>query len=157
MWRHAFAIGLTLSVLLLCSLTFVKRAEVGERLGWTEPEPVLVFVIPDRDSASRVAAAIAPHRILWQGGAGLALQGGRVVSRDLDGAAEVIEQAGWIDSTIRIVRLEPSVASGGRGARGQQAAEEARRARLRELVNEPSLSRAEQLFVLNAMNDGIEF
>ncbi len=126
---------------------------LGKQLGLIEKDEVLVFVIPDLENARRVRRAISKERIVWEGSAGIALLGGRVVALDLDSAAEVIESAEWVDRPIRIVRLDPREQ---RGDTPEAGSDEARLAKLRSLVNKPMLTGAEQMFVLMAMNDGLE-
>ncbi|HKK51440.1 MAG TPA: hypothetical protein VKA74_07625 [Myxococcota bacterium] len=161
MRRIAFSLGLLMACLLAAVGLGFGVDRPLERLGVEGPaDAVLVFVIPDPASARRVRGAIPGDRILWQGAIGLALQGGRVIASTLDDAGDVIEQAGWVARPIRIVRLEARSDAGGDLGRGGDHGggldREARLARLRELVHAPRLTRAEQVFVLRAMNDGIE-
>jgi hypothetical protein len=138
----------------LTVLAFEGRT-LRERVGLAEPDPVLVFVIPQRENARRVRAAIDPDRIEWQGLEGLALVGGRVIASDLDAAGNVIEAAGWVDRPIQIVRLEnPESRRQDDSLDGESGSD--RLARLRNLLNKPTLTPTEQMFVLIAMNDGIE-
>ena len=65
----------------------------------------------------------------------------------------MIESAEWVDRPIRIVRLDPREQ---RGDTPEAGSDEARLAKLRSLVNKPMLTGAEQMFVLMAMNDGLE-
>lgn len=154
MKSSAFKIGMAFAILLVLTIAVFEGKNVTQQLGMTEKDPVLVFVIPSIENARRVRAAIAPERIAWQSDKGLALVGGRVVSLNLDDAGDLIEEAGWIDRPIQIVRLEdPEAEEDGELEAGSR---EARLARLRSLVNKPTLSRGEQMFVLMAMNDGIE-
>lgn len=155
----AFKIGFGLAALVLLTAVSFEGKNLGKHFGVVEEEPVLVFVIPDVANARTVRAAIAPDRIALQTTQGLALVGGRVIALNLDDAGDVIEAAGWVERPIQIVRLEdPSRddAMGEEGAEGVDPADRAARMeRLRSLVNKPTLTRGEQMFVLSAMNDGI--
>jgi hypothetical protein len=154
MKSSAFKIGFGFAILVALTVIAFEGKNLTQRLGLSEKDPVLVFVIPGIENARRVRAAIASDRIEWKGKEGLALAGGRVVALNLDDAGEVIEGAGWIDRPIQIVRLEnpdPAQAS-----ELEAGSDEGRLARLRSLVNKPTLTRGEQMFVLMAMNDGIE-
>jgi hypothetical protein len=127
-----------------------------ESAGLMEKDPVLVFVIPSIENARRVRSAVSAERVHWEGQPGLAIVDGRVVALSLDDAAEVVEKAGWVDRPIQIVRLDDPRHEPGDGSPEDLASREARANRLRELVHKPMLSRGEQMFVLAAMNDGIE-
>jgi len=150
----AFKIGFLFAILVVLTIAAFEGENFTQRLGVTEKDPVLVFVIPSVENARRVRAAIAPERIALQSQQGLALMGGRVVALSLDDAGDIIEEAGWVDHPIQIVRLEDPGPE--EGEEFEPGSDEARLARLRSLVHKPTLSRGEQMFVLMAMNDGIE-
>lgn len=156
----AFKLGFGLAALVMLTAVAFEGKNLGKQFGVVEEEPVLVFVIPDVQNARTVRAAIAPDRIALQTEQGLALIGGRIVALNLDDAGDVIEAAGWVERPIQIVRLEdPSTddAVGEEGGDGLAPADRAaRQARLRSLVSKKTLTRGEQMFVLSAMNDGIE-
>lgn len=156
MKNSAFKVGFAFAILVVLTVAVFEGKELKQQLGISEKDPVLVFVIPGTDHARRVRAAIQPERIAWQGKEGLALVGGRVVALSLDEAGEVIENAGWVDRPIQIVRLENPASTPGGEPEPEAGSQEARLARLRSLVNKPTLTRGEQTFVLMAMNDGIE-
>jgi hypothetical protein len=94
--------------------------------------------------------------VIWEGDAGFALVGDRIIASSFDSAGEMIKRAGWTDRAIQIVTLAVSPDADAEGEAGDPASREARRARLLKLVHKPTLSRGEQMFVLSAMNDGIE-
>jgi hypothetical protein len=154
MKSSAFKIGSAFAILVVLTIVAFEGKNLSQQLGVTEKDPVLVFVIPSMENARRVRAAIAPERIALQSKKGLALVGGRVVALSLDDAGDVIEEAGWVDHPIQIVRLEDPETD--EGEELEAGSNEARLARLRSLVNKPTLTRGEQMFVLMAMNDGIE-
>lgn len=151
MWAGMLMAGGVLAI----ALIFEGPAMMASA-GLVEKEPVMVFVIPSLENARRVRSAVSEDRIAWEGRPGLALEGGRVVAMSLDDASAVIEGAGWVDRPIQIVRLDDPATEAGEEAEGDPAEREARAERLRALVNKPTLSRGEQMFVLAAMNDGIE-
>ena len=154
MKSSALKIGLALTVLMALTIVAFEGENFTKQLGITEKDPVMVFVTPSIENARRVRAAVAPELIAHQSEKGLALVGGRVVALTLDDAGDVIEEAGWVDRPIQIVRLEDPDTEEGDDL--EPGSDEARLARLRTLVNKPTLSRGEQMFVLMAMNDGIE-
>lgn len=159
----AFQAGMMLAGLIFFTVAAVEGPRLGREVGLIgesaseEDGLVLVFVIPDDQSARRVRAAFAPDRILWQGAEGLALVGDRIVASNLEGASEVIMQAGWIERQIRIVRLDARFddPDGGAGAGASGQGGQSRQARLKELTNKPTLTHGEQMFILSAMNDGV--
>jgi hypothetical protein len=154
MKSRALGVAFAFCLLVLLTVLGFEGRSIGQKMGWVEHEAVLVFVIPRLDQAHRVRAALAPDRIVWQGEQGLALVGARVVASSLDDAGDVIERAGWVDRPIQIVRLDaPGPEEGGEPASGST---QERLAKLRSLVNKPMLTPHEQMFVLMAMNDGIE-
>lgn len=139
--------------------TFValEGEKIGKEVGLIEGDPVLVFVVPQPESKQRIRKAVSQDRVVWEGEAGFALVGERVVTSSFEQAGEVIKGAGWLDRPIRIVTLQADPEEeGAESEAGSPASREARRKRLLELVNQPTLSRGEQMFVLAAMNDGIE-
>lgn len=139
--------------------TFValEGEKIGKEMGLIEGDPVLVFVVPQAESKQRIRTAVSKDRVVWEGEAGFALVGERVVTSSFEQAGEVIKGAGWLDRPIRIVTLQAvPEEEGAESEAGSPASREARRKRLLELVNQPTLSRGEQMFVLQAMNDGIE-
>lgn len=139
--------------------TFValEGENLGKQMGLIEGDPVLVFVVPQPENTRRIRAAVSNERVLWEGDAGFALVGERVITSSYEAAGDVIKGAGWLDRPIQIVTLdadpeEEAVESD----EARPASREERRKRLQELVHQPTLSRGEQMFVLQAMNDGIE-
>jgi hypothetical protein len=153
----AFQAGLLFAALIVGTFVAVEGEQIGKRMGLVEADPILVFVIPQPQNVARIRSVVAPERILWDGEAGFALVGDRVITTSYEEAGEVIMGAGWVDRPIQIVTLDANPdAEAEAGGDPGQASPEARRKRLLELVNQPMLSRADQLFVLSAMNDGIE-
>jgi len=145
-------------LVLLCFLTFEGKT-LGQSMGLIEgeEEPVLVFTIPRSEDLARVRAAIADERVLFEGDAGFVRVGGRVFVRDTQRAGDLIKIAGWLDKPIRIISLGVGSGREGEGTSSEVGRRrEERLARLRKLVNKPWLTRGEQVFVLQAMNDGLE-
>ena len=81
---------------------------------------------------------------------------GRVYVLDRGQAGAFIGRGGWIDQPVQIVGLgmdrDEEIQD---GAKPVMSREETR-ARLDALMRKASLTRGEQLFVLKAMNDGVE-
>ncbi|MBY0401771.1 hypothetical protein K2X89_15875 [Myxococcota bacterium] len=151
-----FQAGLLLTVLAAGSFAWLEGKTIGKQFGRVEEDPILVFVVPEVDSARRVRAAVAPEAVVWEGDAGFALASGRVVALSAERAGEIITGAGWVDREIQIVSLEADPTEPATAEPGDPASHEATREGLRALVNKPTLSYGEQVFVLQAMMDGIE-
>ena len=119
--------------------------------------PVLVFTIPDSASLARVRAAIRDERIVFEKDGGFAVKGGRVYVNDPRQAGEFIKAGGWVEKPIKIVSLgiDEDVVGDSTPADARLSRDE-RMTRLRQLVHKRSLNRGEQIFVLQAMNDGLE-
>lgn len=151
-----FQLGAAFAGLVLFAFMALEGRDVAQAVGLVEEdEPVLIFSIPNPEHLAGVRAAIAEDRILHDNEEGFAVSGGRVYVRDVAQAGDLIEESGWVDQPIQIVSL------GMDGPEDESAptpslSREERLARVRSLVNKPTLTRGEQLFVLQAMNDGIE-
>ena len=152
----AFQAGLLFAALIMGTFVALEGEQIGKTMGLVEEDPVLVFVVPQPQNAARIRTVVSSDRIVWEGEAGFAVVGDRVITTSYDQAGEVIMGAGWIDRPIRIVTLDADPDAVEESEGGEKASPEARRQRLRDLVNKPTLSRGEQMFVLSAMNDGIE-
>lgn len=152
----AFQAGALFAVLIMGTFVVLEGEKIGKEMGFIEGDPVLVFVVPQPESTRRIRAAVSKERVVWEGEAGFALVGERVITSSLEAAGEVIKGAGWLDRPIRIVTLQADPEQGSGLDTGTPASREARRKRLLELVHQPKLSRVEQIFVLQAMSDGIE-
>ena len=79
-----------------------------------------------------------------------------MITSSFEAAGEVIKGAGWLDRSIQIVTLDADPEEDPVSDAASPASREDRRKRLLELVHQPTLSRGEQMFILQAMNDGIE-
>ena len=134
----------------------LEGERLGEELGFIEGDPVLVFVVPLPENARRIRSMVPKERVVWESEAGFALVGERVITSSYEAAGEVIKGAGWLDRPIQIVTLEADPAEDAGSDSMSPASREERRERLLELVHQPMLSRGEQMFILQAMNDGIE-
>jgi hypothetical protein len=156
-----FQMGAVFAALVMaCVLTFEGR-EIGASMGLVEaePEPVLVFTIPAAGAIERIRKAIPDDRILIDEGSSFALHKGRIYVQQVALAGPLINRSGWVDRPIQIVSLGMDEGEGEAGASGEGGSKmspEQRMARMRQLVNKKSLTRGEQMFVLQAMNDGIE-
>lgn len=153
-----FQLGAAFAGLVLFSFMALEGKDVAQTLGLVEEdEPVLVFEIPHPERLAMVRQAISDERVLEEQDGGFSVHGGRVYVQDVGRAGDFIERGGWIDQPVQIVGLGMDSEEGGGDERARSAmTPEERQARLYELVKKPSLSRGEQMFVLQAMNDGIE-
>lgn len=152
----AFQAGLLLAVLIMGTFVALEGENVAKEMGLVDGDPVLVFVVPLPKSARQIRAAVPKDRVVWEGEAGFALAGERVVTPSLDQAGDVIKGAGWIDRPIQIVTLDADPGDAAERDLSDPASREARRERLRELVHKPTLNHGEQMFILQAMSEGIE-
>ena len=132
--------------------SLVPGAELG-------PDKVLVFLVEENAGVDRVRRAVDPSRIVWSTPDAVALKEGRIVAAGHASVGDVITKAGWIDLEIEIFTVaERDMPSSGAG-KGELSpdVDSERMARLRELITKPTLSNGEQILVLKAMNDGVEF
>jgi hypothetical protein len=150
--------ALFIGLVFLCFVA-LESETVARSVGWVEmdPGPVLVFTIPDSASLARVRAAVGDERIVFENDDGFALKGGRIYVNDPRQAGEFIKSGGWVEKPIKIVSLgmDAGVVGDPTPAEARLSRDE-RMTRLRQLVHKPSLTRGEQIFVLQAMNDGLE-
>jgi len=151
-------LGTAFAGLVFIAIAALEGKEIAQSVGLVEEdEPVLVFEIRHPQNLASVRNAIADDRVVEEREAGFSTQGGRVYVQDLGQAGDFIETAGWVDQPVQIVGLGMDTMEKGEssGAASPMTREE-RLAKLQSLVHKPALSRGEQLFVLKAMNDGIE-
>jgi hypothetical protein len=154
-----FQLGAVFAILVTLSFVALEGERVGQSIGLIEDrDPVLVFTIPHPENFAKVRAAVSPDRILWEDENGVALVGERIYVTDVAHAGGLISKAQWVDKPIQIVGLgmEEDDAEVSDGAPPIGASPEERMEHLRSLVKKPTLTRGEQMFVLMAMNDGIE-
>lgn len=152
----AFQAGALFAALIMGTFVALEGEKIAKEMGLVEGAPVLVFVVPLPENARRIRAAVSEERVVWEGEAGFALVGERIITSSFETAGEVIKAAGWVDRPIRIVTLQADPEENSESDAGSPASREARRKRLVELLHQPTLSRVEQRFVLQAMHDGIE-
>ena len=130
--------------------------------GASDADKVLVFLVGDRHGVDSVRDSVDPNRIVWSTPDAVALKEGRIVAAGQHAVGEPIKEAGWMDREIEIFTvakrdiLPPKGGGAMKDGNGQDVDPE-RLARLNELVKKPTLTYGEQLFVLQAMNDGIQF
>lgn len=154
-----FQMGAVFAALVIACLAAFGGRDVGASMGLVEadPTPVLVFAIPGAGALERVRAAIPDDRVLLEDEAGFAHRKGRIYVRHVASAGPLINRGGWVDRPIQIVSLgEDDAQAEGTSPGGSALSPEQRMARLRQLVHKKSLTRGEQVFVLQAMNDGLE-
>jgi hypothetical protein len=131
------------------------RMPAGLSRGGTQR--VLVFLVPGPHDVERVRGAVDPTRVAYSDGRAIALIEGRIVAVDAGAASHSINELGWRDRAIEIFRVDRADVARPSGGNRAMDVDPERMARLRELVRQPTLSAGEQMFVLQAMNDGIEF
>jgi len=152
-------LSLTVAMFVLAGGIFLAL----ERPAWLpllgEKERVLVFVVGNQQGVDRVRSAVRRERVVASTPHAIALAEGRIVAVDADSASEPIMQAGWMDRDIELFHVEkadPLTRARASKQTGGDVDPE-RLDKLRALVHKPTLTAGEQLFVLQAMNDGIEF
>ena len=134
-------------------------------------DPVLVLFVGRH--FDRIVETTNPDRVVAVVPGAIATLDGRIMAVDATAVGEAISEAGWIDRPIEIFdagidddRRRWASAGGGDSWPGttndpsalskQGPGEAGRRERLRELMAKKELSPGEQIFVVSAMNDGIE-
>ena len=152
-----FQLGAAFAALVLFAIFAFEGKDFSQTLGLFEDEPVLVFTIPNPKHLASIRKAVKADRILEEDDNGIALHGGRVYVNDMSEAGKLISRAGWVERPIQIVSLgvDETEEAEESGTQPKMTREE-KLEKLRGLVNKPTLSRGEQMFVLSAMNDGIE-
>jgi len=119
---------------------------------------VLIFVVGDERGVQSVREAVDPARILYASDDAVVLAEGRVVATSTSAVSQPLNELGWRDRELEffhVERADPFGRSAGGG--DAESVDPERMAKLRTLVNKPTLTYGEQIFVLQAMNDGIEF
>jgi hypothetical protein len=150
---------LVFAVLALLFFVVLEGRMGGQGTGLLDAKnsPVLVFVIPGQQSLARVRTAIRDERLLFENDHGFAVSGARVYVSDRAYAGDLISMGKWVERPIKIVSLGGDEGAGWQaGDSAAEISQQQRIAKLRKLVHKTSLSRVEQLFVLQAMNDGLE-
>jgi len=127
--------------------------------GQSSSNKVIVFLVGDRSGVDSVRNAVDPSRIVWSTPDAVALKEGRIVAAGQEAVGEPLMEAGWIDREIEIFTVaKRDILPPKRGdVAANQDVDPERLARLAELVKKPTLSYGEQMFVLQAMNDGVQF
>jgi hypothetical protein len=124
----------------------------------SEQERILVFVVGSRAGVERVRRAVDPARILASSPDAIALAEGRMVVSNAEAVGGPFVEAGWIDRPIEMFHLERSNGlNRSRSSKESNSVDPERLAKLRALVHKRTLSRGEQLMVMQAMNDGVDF
>jgi len=133
-----------------------------ERPTWVpyygKTDRVLVFLVGDRGGVERVRKAVDSSRIVASSPDAIALVEGRIIAVSAQAAEGPYKSAGWMERDLEFFHVEKAdhlKAARQQGEGGEVDPE--RMEKLRQLVSKPTLSAGEQVFVLQAMNDGIEF
>ncbi len=146
------------SLAMLSGGTFLALENPGWLPGGGESDRVLVFLVGSRAGVERVRAAVDPARVVASTADAIALREGRIVAVNAEAVAAPYTEAGWIERDIEIFHVEKNDGlKRNKSSEGAPDVDPERLARLRSLVSKPMLTAGEQLFVLQAMNDGIEF
>jgi hypothetical protein len=134
-----------------------------ERPSWVplvgEKDKILVMLVANRAGVARVRASVDPARIVAESADAIALVEGRIIAAGAEAVSGPYTEAGWMDRELQflsVAQADPMGAARQANAGGAGVDPE-RQARIRELVSKPTLSAGEQMFVLQAMNDGVEF
>ncbi|MGH0035147.1 MAG: hypothetical protein ACQGVK_08955 [Myxococcota bacterium] len=124
--------------------------------GGAGEEPVLIFLVGSRGGVESVKQAVDPARIVAESPDAIALAEGRMVATTADAASAPLMAAGWGDREIElfVVAKNDGLDRKARSGKGG-GSDDPRFGRLMELMNKPTLSRGEALFVMQAMNDGV--
>ena len=120
-----------------------------------EEEPIEVFLVGSPAGVERMRRVVDPDQIVARTPGAIALKGGRLFAARQGAVGASLSAAGWSDRTLEILvvtaRDNPGPMPQGPTADGSSE----RMARLSKLMKQKSLSAGEQLFVLQAMNDGV--
>jgi len=153
--RSTLLVGTVASVVLGSGLLWVgSKLDGGPLSGFrSAEEPVLVFLVRSRRGVERVKAAVDPARIVAETPDAVALVEGRLVATSAPAVSEPFMAAGWADRPVEIFELPRSAgpAAGGPHHTAEGPTNDAQREKLVELMNKPTLSRGEALFVLRTL------
>ena len=117
-------------------------------------EPILIFLVGDADSVAIVKRAIDPSRIVAETPDAIALVEGRMIVSGPEAVSQPLTAAGWVDREIELIPVPKARETLAAGKAGNDS-DDPRFERLMELMNKPTLSQGEALFVMQAMNDGV--
>lgn len=126
--------------------------------GEEKSDTVLVFLVGSRRGVETVKKSVDPARIVAETPNAIALVEGRMVAVDAAAVSEPLMAAGWADRPLELLQVprDDGLNRGEKKGTGEQSGEDAARIdRIMELMNKPSLTQGEALFVLNAMDDGL--
>ncbi len=131
-----------------------------ERPSWvpilgSQQDPILVFLVGDRSGVQAMKRAVDPSRIVAESPDAIALVEGRMMATNAAAVSAPLMAAGWDDREIELFTLPRNDGLNRKGSRKGKGADDPRFGRLMELMNKPTLSYGEALFVMNAMNDGV--
>jgi len=152
-------LGMAMVVVLSAGVLVVLEspAWLPDGLSRGNGDRVLVFLVGDPDGVDRVRRAVDPARVVYADEQSIALVEGRIVAANVAAVSLPMNAVGWRDRSIEIFHVERAEREKSRRGAGAPDVDPERMAKLRALVKKPTLSYGEQVFVLQAMNDGIEF
>ncbi len=128
-----------------------------------EQERVMVFLVGSQAGVEHVKRAVNPDRIVASTPEALALIEGRIIATNAEAVSEPLTMAGWIDHEIEIFtvakedHLKDARAKSGCASGSCNDADPERMEKLQALMQKETLTYGEQMFVLQAMNDGVVF
>jgi hypothetical protein len=158
MWNSAFSVLVAIGIMAGALFLGLEKPEWVPGLD-APSDRVLVFIVGTPEGVDRVRKAVAPERVVAATSDAFALAEGRIVAANVEAVAGPYTEAGWTDRELEFFVIEKN----DRPVRGRQLAadamgmDEERLARLQELLHQKTLSYGEQIFVLQAMNDGYVF
>lgn len=152
-------LGMAMVVILSAGVLVVLEspAWLPDGLSRRQDDRVLVFLVGGSEGVDRVRRAVDPARVVYADEQSVALVEGRIVAASVAAVSLPMNAVGWRDRSIEIFHVERAERKTSPGREGTTDVDPERMAKLRALVKKPTLTYGEQVFVLQAMNDGIEF
>lgn len=152
-------LGMAMVVILSAGVLVVLEspAWLPDGLSRRQDDRVLVFLVGGSEGVDRVRRAVDPARVVYADEQSVALVEGRIVAVNVAAVSLPMNAVGWRDRSIEIFHVERAERKRSPGREGTTDVDPERMAKLRALVRKPTLTYGEQVFVLQAMNDGIEF
>ena len=141
---------------------WVSELEIFDR----HSDPILVVLVGGAGGVERVRSVIPDERVIAESPGAFALVEERIIAANAEAASGPINQAGWIDREIELVaipmgadrRWEQSRSARRRGqAQGQSPEDEAKAAKIAELLQKPTLNAVEAMVLLQHMDQTGQF
>jgi len=147
-----------LAVLCIGTVVATQRPEWLPEVIQPGDPPILVFLVGDARAVAHLREVVADERVVVESPRAVAMVEERIVAADADAASDLLNRADWVERDVELFTVAPKDWLGTR-RRGPAAGDvdPERLARLREIARKPTLSAGEQMLVLQAMNEGIQF